>query len=490
MLYICKQKTAKTGEKMLKMYTGVQDEEYKFIDSVCEEQYLVGGVTAWIYAYLGPKGSPGSTDSTEPDYETLGSKITDIGNLIWMENSDRSYSIDAVSVPVIYQVQDANMDFQIPGLFLFETMDITLPYNLMIRTLGRKIMNGDVIELANLRDSDLLDVDSKPINRFYVVQDAFKAAIGYSHTWLNHIFKIRLVPITDSPEFRDILGTGKNEDDLTNHLSTHQRELAIMDTIIGQADSEVPFMHWDNEHIHGSLGSLDNSSIPTGYDYPPNPKNGMFFIKKNLPELYEWEDAWIKVQAQYGDDHSYPTAPQDGDFFWVYSSAKNDFTLEQYEGSKHQWRTVIVQYFETLPILTTDSGFAVIKLPNSKELQYNEPNDTWDPVMEDKAGALSVSNKFNPQDQRENPYPNEDEILKGTQFPQSPVDGTWFLRTDLVPQTLWKYEDSKWRKYNYGGRFQWTGTDAQKASYINNRSTIDDSTVPSRQSSNNTLKKG
>ena len=474
---------------MLKMYTGIQDEEYKFIDSVCEEQYLVGGVTAWLYAYLGPKGNLGSTDSTSPDYETLGSKITDIGNLIWMENSDRSYSVDAVALPVIYQVQDANMDFQIPGLFLFETMDLTLPYNLMIRTLGRKILNGDVIELANLRDADLLDPDAKPINRFYVVQDAFKAAIGYSHTWLNHIYKVRLVPITDSPEFRDILGTGANENDLTNYVSTHQKELAIMDTIINQADGEVPFMHWDSEHIHASLSEPDKSSIPTGYEYPVNPKDSMYFIKKYLPELYEWDNDWVKVQTLYGDEHSYPTTPIDGDFFWVYTDLKDDFSLVQYDASLKKWKSVSVKYDTQLPINSTESGFIIIKVPNSPIIQYNKLSNSWDDVILDKAGSIGITNKFNPQDNRENPYPNESEIIKGSQFPQTPEEGTWFLRTDLVPQTLWKYEDSKWRKYNYGGRFPWTGTDAQKASYINNRTTIEDSIENSRQSSNDTLKK-
>src|SRR5574343_241574 len=171
---------------MLKMYTGVQDEEYRFVDSICEEQYLVGGVTAWVYAYMGPKGTKGSLDASVPDYSTLGSKITDIGDLIWMENSARNYSVDAIALPFIYQAQDANLDMQIPGLFLFDTMDATVPYNYMIRTLGRKLMQGDGIELASLRGSDLLDPDAAPINRFYVVHDAFRAAVGYSHTWLNH----------------------------------------------------------------------------------------------------------------------------------------------------------------------------------------------------------------------------------------------------------------------------------------------------------------
>ena len=65
-----------------KMYSGVKDDEYNLMDSIVEEQFEIGGTTAWIYAYLGPRGNKGSTDATLPDYDTLGSTASDIGNLV------------------------------------------------------------------------------------------------------------------------------------------------------------------------------------------------------------------------------------------------------------------------------------------------------------------------------------------------------------------------------------------------------------------------
>lgn len=297
-----------------RMYNGQHDEEYHLMDSIVEEQYLIGGVTAWLYAYQGPKGNAGSEDATKPDYDALGSKITDIGNYVWMENNDRSYSIDAVELPVVYQTQDASMDMQIPGLFLFETMDITLPYNMMIERLGRKVMKGDVLELANLRETHPLDEDSDAINRFYVVHDAFKSGDGYSHTWFHHIWKLRVVPMVDSPEFKDILGTGDDEFDLVNSISTRQKELDIMDLIVGQADSEVPYMHWDHEHIHEARQLPDVANTPKGFEYPEEAELGFYFIKRTLPELYEWDGKWVQLPVESGDFQ--PLNPQDGDFFW------------------------------------------------------------------------------------------------------------------------------------------------------------------------------
>lgn len=472
------------------MYTGKKDDEYEFVDSICEEQYLIGGVTAWVYAYQGPKGNKGSTDLTKPDYETIASNITDIGNLIWMENANRSYSIDAVALPVIYQPQDPSMGLQIPGLFLFETMDVTLPYNLMIRSLGRKIMNGDVIELANLRDQDLLDGNEKSINRFYVVHDAFRSGEGYSHMWTSHIWKMRLVPITNSPEFKDILGTAENEDDLNSYISSQNKELDIMDLIVQQADSEVPYMHWDNEHIHNPLALDDIKNIPTGYTYPVDPKHGSLFIKKTFPELFEWVDnSWVKIECSFGSNPEKLPA-NDGDFFWVYGrSKKYDYTLLQYD--VNVWKDVIIETSSELPLKSTDNGFIVIRINDTPVLSYDLPSGTWNEFISDPKGNNMISNKYNIQDQREYPIPDINTVDKGTEFPQDPTDGMWFLRSDYTPPVLWKYENAKWRKFNYSGRFQWTGTDAYRASFVNNKETYTDSDnnqKSSRQSSSDTLK--
>jgi CCR4-NOT transcriptional regulation complex NOT5 subunit len=78
-------------------------------------------------------------------------------------------------------------------------------------------------------------------------------------------------------------------------------------------------------------------------------------------------------------------------------------------------------------------------------------------------------------------------VPKGKQFPMDPKENSWFLRIDVTPHVLWKFENNKWRKFNYGGRFQWTGTDKHKADFINNREEISPG-IPSKQTSADTLK--
>ena len=80
--------------------------------------------------------------------------------------------------------------------------------------------------------------------------------------------------------------------------------------------------------------------------------------------------------------------------------------------------------------------------------QYVAETQTWvDAVQEQQLPY--VTNKNNIQDQREK-LPPMSKIAKGAQFPQDPKEGMWFLRTDVEPNVLWKYEKNVWRKFNYG----------------------------------------
>ena len=130
--------------------------DYHMIDRQIGEQYRIAGVDAWLYTYEGPDGNPGSTDLTKPDYTTEKPSLTSLGNYILGETAYRNYSLEAIVLNVIYEVQEAIPEVKIPGLFFnYNTMELTIHYNSMIKWVGRKIVPGDVLELPNLRDTDL-----------------------------------------------------------------------------------------------------------------------------------------------------------------------------------------------------------------------------------------------------------------------------------------------------------------------------------------------
>ena len=51
--------------------------------------------------------------------------------------------------------------------------------------------------------------------------------------------------------------------------------------------------------------------------------------------------------------------------------------------------------------------------------------------------------------------PNGQPVDQGTAFPPSPVTGDWFVRTDFVPNRLYRFQDGKWRLREYDIKRDW-----------------------------------
>jgi hypothetical protein len=146
-----------------------------------------------------------SSDFTQPQYETP--SPTNIQDLLFLENRDRSYEDDIIRIRGHYNVQNLDFDLSQFGLFLNnDIIFITVHYNDMLDLVGRKIMNGDVIELPHLNDFDSLDAAVTTIlKRYYQVTDTNFASEGFSQTWYPHLWRIKCERITDSQEFAEIL---------------------------------------------------------------------------------------------------------------------------------------------------------------------------------------------------------------------------------------------------------------------------------------------
>jgi len=181
-----------------------------------------------------------STDPTRPSTDGVTSDIF-IQDLLFLENRDRKYSEDIFEMIGSYQLQESDgFDLTQFGAFLAnDTVFINFHIDTMMDTIGRKLMPGDVLELPHLRDDALLGSD-EAINRYYVVQEGARPAEGFDPRWWPHLWRVKCGPITDSQEYRDILGTGEEAGDLRNLLSKYQDEIIINDALLGQALKDVP----------------------------------------------------------------------------------------------------------------------------------------------------------------------------------------------------------------------------------------------------------
>lgn len=304
--------------------------DYKFIDRRISEMYTIGGTGVLIHKYLGPIANENSTDATKPA-NTIQSELN-IQDVLWLENRDRKYDPDVYTMRGLYQVSDNSFDLSQFGLFLQTgTLFMTFHLNDMVDTIGRKLMNGDVVELQHLVDYHSLDQDvPAALKRFFVVSDCQYGSEGFSPTWWPHIWRCKLNPMTDSQEFKDILnnvkvdtnGDGIEDTPIADILSNINKYQDINNAIITQAEAEVPQSGYDTsglyiksdvrpdeddvtpqDKLHGYLtgnGLGPNGlSVASGITFPDAPAVGDYYLRLDyVPNrLFRYDGKrWVKIE--------------------------------------------------------------------------------------------------------------------------------------------------------------------------------------------------
>jgi hypothetical protein len=174
--------------------------------------FTAGSTDLYVHKYLGPTDQGASTDYTQPQYDVL--NPTNIQDLLFLENRDRSYDPNVYRLRGHYNVQNLDFDLSQFGLFLNnDIIFITVHYNDMIDLVGRKLMVGDVIELPHLLDyNPLKETIPVALKRFMQITDANYASEGFSPTWFPHLWRIKCEPLVDSEEFSQILSEPINQD--------------------------------------------------------------------------------------------------------------------------------------------------------------------------------------------------------------------------------------------------------------------------------------
>jgi hypothetical protein len=272
-----------------------------------------------------------SSDATKPGYvETSANNIQD---LLFLENRDRKYDQNVYTMRGVYQVSDQDFDLSQFGLFLATgTLFMTFHLNDMVDTIGRKIMNGDVLELQHLTDYDSLNDVPAALKRFFVVGDCSRASEGYSPTWWPHLWRCRLTPLVDSQEYKDILnnvqvdtdGDGEPDTPIIDIIGNFDILNDINDAIIEQARADVPKSGYNTEPFYikpldenGEIildedETADTNTI-TGDNTLETADSGFVTPSRSIAGYLtgdgEAPNGW-PVRAGI----SFPTFPQSGDF--------------------------------------------------------------------------------------------------------------------------------------------------------------------------------
>jgi hypothetical protein len=291
-------------------------------------------------------------------------------------------------------VNDVDFDMSQFGLFLQnDTIFLTVHINSSVKTIGRKLMSGDVIELPHLKDQHALNDYQVALKRFYVIQDINRAAEGFSPTWYPHLYRLKLKQIVDSQEFKEILDLPAEEgssNTLRDVLSTYEKEMQINAAVVAQAEADSGKSGYNTKHLYTL--QVDD---------------------KGKPELV------------------------------------------------------------TTDINTLDASTA------------NE--------MADRINQTPDRNGYDGYLLGDGFAPNGEVFGHGIGFPIGSAKGDYFLRTDFLPNRLFRYDGSRWIKMEDAVRMTLTNTDTrntQKMGFVNNTNTttVAGQTIEQRQSLSQALK--
>lgn len=303
----------------LSLWNPYKTNDFNFIDRIVGEHLYAGGTGVLVHKYIGIQDTEASDDPTRPG-GTNSQGETFIQDLLFLENRDRKYDSTVYELRGQYNIGDNDaFDLTQFGAFLAnDTVFMNFHIESMVEAIGRKLMPGDVLELPHLRDDLLLGSDDA-INRFYVITDGSRPSEGYDPRWWPHLWRVKLGPISDSQEYRDILGTGEEEGDLRNLISTYKDDIAINDAILEQAENDVPFdpQHRGQAHLYYDKSVPDKPVVDymSGDGLPPNGlnvvgsgesfpitgvQNGDYFLRTDFSpnRLFQKDgNRWVKIET-------------------------------------------------------------------------------------------------------------------------------------------------------------------------------------------------
>ena len=140
-------------------------------------------------------------------------------------------------------------------------------------------------------------------------------------------------------------------------------------------------------------------------------------------------------------------------------------------------------------ISTNDDGSVALQTADDTDIEASNLNISADevanrPEREGYTGYLVGSGDA---------APNGAPFGFGIQFPSTNVDGDYFLRTDFLPNRMFRYDGTRWVKVQDDIRMSLSNTlerQTYKTSFINNTksSQIDGETVEERQSLSKALR--
>jgi len=423
----------------LSLYRPEKGNDYKFLDRNISEMFQVGGTDVFFHKYIGPLNpDPAVATADQPHY--LSQNETNIQDLLLLENRDRKYDSSIYVLRGIYNVSDLDFNLSQFGLMIDnETVFMTVHINDTVTNIGRKPLSGDVIELPHLKDEFALNDKDVSLPRFYVIEDVGRAAEGFSRTWYPHLYRLKLRKINDSQQYADILTKPTDKDAY----------------FVGDYDSSMTYTAGQILRFQGKLYTVTNTT--TGNE-PPNNSYFSLYSGNTIQSVLSTQAKNLEINDA------------------IIAQAEADTAKSGYE----------TQQFYTLAV--DENGNPALKTADETDIDASSMRLDASRIAERPLRSGYVGYLLG------DGIPDNGVVFgHGISFPSNAIEGDYFLRTDYMPNRLFRYTGKRWLKREDAVRHTLTNTDNRKTlrtGFINNTTStnIDGDIVEERQAISKAMK--
>lgn len=259
-----------------------------------------------------------------------------IQDMILLENRDRDYQTEPVTLKGYYDLQSAVTDLTKFGMGVLVSYQIKINFNACVAALGRPVVIGDIIELPS---EVQYTPDLRPVKRYLEVTDVTWDAGSYTPGWMPTMLLVTAEPALASQETRDIFGdlAGSvdssglfNNDD--GNATMYQDMSNVDQTIRADASTAVPEKGAEGSSLIREFSeeeiALTEKTFPTIKKMNFN-RTGLFV-----------EDAMPQNGEKYTEGPEFPQSPKNGEYHrMTYAGSAQDVPARLYRWSsaKNRW---------------------------------------------------------------------------------------------------------------------------------------------------------